>query len=102
MHDFAIVVLSCDKYSDLWAPFMSQLRRQFPSAAGYPVYFGSNEVACREEGVIPVLSGKDRDWSSSFRSILQQVPARKVMVLLEDLMMARPCIRTRSAVAWIS
>ncbi len=90
MHDFAIVILSCDKYGDLWTPFMSQLRRQFPSAADYPVYFGSNEVACREEGVIPVLSGKDRDWSSSFRSILQQVPARKVLVLLEDLMMATP------------
>ena len=89
MHDFAILILSCDRYHDLWAPFMAQFRKNFPENS-YPVYFGSNEIPCEEEGVQPLLSGQDRDWSSSFRAILKQVPARKVFVLLEDLMVASP------------
>lgn len=68
---------------------MVQFRKHFPDNP-YPVYFGSNEVPCQEAGVLPLLSGPDRDWSSSFRSILKQVPARKVFVLLEDLMVATP------------
>ncbi|MDA8454077.1 hypothetical protein M4R22_04800 [Acidovorax sp. GBBC 3334] len=87
MSDFAILILSCDKYSDLWAPFMDQFRKQFPENI-YPVYFGTNEIPFSENGVIPVLSGEDRDWSSSFRAILQQIPAKKVFVILEDLMVA--------------
>ncbi|MFC4161772.1 hypothetical protein [Chitinimonas lacunae] len=89
MNDFAILILSCDKYADLWRPFLEQWRRRFPDNP-YPVYFGSNQVPCEEPGVLPLLSGPDRDWSSSFRAILRQVPARKVFVLLEDLLVATP------------
>lgn len=89
MNDFAILILSCDKYADLWRPFLGQLQRRFPDH-GYPVYFGSNEKPCQEPGVIPLLSGPDRDWSSSFKAILRQVPAKKVFVILEDLLVATP------------
>ncbi|WCM92448.1 hypothetical protein M5C99_19135 [Acidovorax sp. NCPPB 2350] len=88
LHDFAVLILSCDRYRDLWSPFMVQFRKNFSNH--HPVYFGSNEIPCHEEGVHPVLSGPDHDWSSSFRSILKQVPARKVFVLLEDLLVASP------------
>lgn len=89
MADFAILILSCDKYNDLWQPFIDQFHRQFPDNP-YLIYFGSNEMACEYNGVIPILSGKDRDWSTSFRSILNQVPARKLFVILEDLFVSSP------------
>lgn len=85
----AILVLSCDKYADMWAPFMKQLRRYFP-VENYKVYFGSNQLRCAEPGVISVLSGDDVDWSTSFKKILAQIEEPKLFVILEDLFLASP------------
>ena len=90
--DVAVLVLSCDRYADLWAPFLRQFRLHFP-ADEFPVYVGSNERPCTEPGIRAVLSGPDADWSSSFRRILEQVPHRKLMVILEDLLLAQPVDR---------
>jgi hypothetical protein len=87
--DFAILILSCDKYADLWTPFLNQFRKYFP-IGGTPVYLGSNLIACKEEGVIPVLSGYDHDWSTSYRNILLQLREKKLFVILEDLLLTAP------------
>lgn len=89
VNDFAVLILSCDKYSDLWNPFLENFRRFFP-VADIPVYLGSNLVKCDIPGVIPVLSGDDVDWSSSYRKILEQIPELKLFVILEDLLLASP------------
>lgn len=92
----AVLILSCDKYSDLWAPFVKQARRCIP-IDGYRVYLGSNNQPCREPGVIPVLSGDDVDWSTSYKRILAQIPERKLLVMTEDLFPPgpadEPCFR---------
>lgn len=85
----AILVLSCDKYADLWPSFLRQFRKFFPVEA-YPLYFGSNKVRCDGPGVIPVLSGDDPDWSTSFKRILAQIREPKLFVILEDLFLASP------------
>ena len=85
----AILVLSCDKYADMWAPFLQEFRRFFP-AESYTVYFGSNLVPCKEPDVIPILSGDDSDWSTSFKRILSQIKTPKLFVVLEDLFLAAP------------
>lgn len=85
MHNsFAILVLTCDKYSDLWPAFFKCFRQNFP-AGDWPVYLGSNTKECHEPNVITVLSGDDTDWSSSFKRILQQIPEKKIFVILEDI-----------------
>jgi hypothetical protein len=88
----AILVLSCDKYSDLWDPFLRQFRRYFP-VGDMRMYLGSNTVPCPDPGVVSVLSGPDRDWSTSFVRILDQIPERKLFVILEDLFLASPVDR---------
>jgi hypothetical protein len=90
--DLGILVLSCDKYSDLWKPFLRQFGRFFPRGE-YPVYVGSNSIACTEPGVVPVLSGDDPDWSTSLKRILAQVPHKKLFIILEDLFLASPVDR---------
>lgn len=85
----AILVLSCDKYSDMWAPFLQQFRRFFPATRS-TIYFGSNRLACEDPDVVPVLSGDDPDWSTSLERILAQIPERKLFVILEDLFLAAP------------
>lgn len=85
--DFAILVLSCDKYSDLWPPFFQCFRKNFPTGE-WPIYVGSNSKICDEPGVVTILSVNDEDWSTSCKRILKQIPERKLFVILEDLFAA--------------
>ena len=85
---FAVLVLSCDKYSDLWPAFFFQFKKHFPDLGCVPVYLGSNTEVCDEPGVVSILSGPDSDWSSSLKAILQQIPEDNLFVILEDLF---PC-----------
>lgn len=87
--DFAVLVLSCDKYADLWPSFFQRFRQSFPSGR-WPVYVGSNTKICDEPGVVTILSGDDPDWSTSCKRILSQIPERKLFVILEDLFAASP------------
>lgn len=79
----ALLVLSCDKYSDIWQPFFDFLFKHWNDCP-YPVYLGSNELHFRHERVKTINSGPARDWSNDTISILQQIPERNVIVLLED------------------
>lgn len=84
---FAVLVLSCDKYSDVWQAFFKCFRENFP-AGDWPVYLGSNTKECNEPGVVTVLSGSDPDWSTSYKRILEQIPQKKLFVILEDLFLS--------------
>jgi hypothetical protein len=84
---FAVLVLSCDKYADVWPGFFKCFRERFPQG-DWPVYLGSNTRRCGEPGVVTLLSGNDPDWSTSYRRILAQIPERKIFVILEDLFLS--------------
>lgn len=88
MHQsFAILVLSCDKYSDVWPAFFKCFRENFP-VGNWPIYLGSNTKVCQEPGVVTLLSGSDPDWSTSYKRILKQIPQQKIFVILEDLFLS--------------
>lgn len=81
---FAILILSCDKYADLWEPFFYLFWNNWPDCP-YPVYLGSNSIAYKEDKRIKtILSGKDTDWSASFKKILVQIPEKHIFVWMED------------------
>lgn len=84
---FAVLVLSCDKYADVWPAFFKCFRENFP-AGDWPVYLGSNTQKCNEPGVVTILSGSDPDWSTSYKRILEKIPQKKVFVILEDLFLS--------------
>jgi hypothetical protein len=81
--DIAIVVLSCDRYSDLWQPYFDAFFDQWPDCP-FPVYLAANEAVFDHPRVRTLKSGPDRDWSSSVLSVLRQVPNRRVLTLFED------------------
>lgn len=85
----AILILSCDKYADLWNPFIHQFKRFFP-LDDYKVYLGSNKLKFNMTGIESVLSGDDLDWSTSLKKILLQINEPKVFIILEDLFLASP------------
>lgn len=83
----AVLVLSCDKYSDVWPAFFKCFRDNFPTR-DWPIYLGSNTRECSESGVVTILSGRDDDWSSSYKRILEQIPHKRLFVILEDLFLS--------------
>lgn len=87
--NIAILVLSCDKYSDLWAPFFQTFFKQWPECP-YQVFLGANEKKFNHPKVTTVLTGNDKDWSSSLRKILTQIDADHVFIWLEDLFLTAP------------
>jgi len=80
----AVLILSCDKYSDLWLPFFDALFKNWPDCP-YQIYLGSNTIIFKDRKVKTILSGKDIDWSSSFKSILEQIPEKYILVWHEDI-----------------
>lgn len=87
LENIAVLVLSCDKYSNLWSGFFECFERHFPK--NYcSVYLGTNTKGYESENVIPVFSGKDLDWSSSYYKILEQIPEKKIFVILEDIFLS--------------
>lgn len=82
--ELSILVLSCDKYSDLWGPFFSCFFKFWPEC-NYKIYLGANNKKFDDSRVETILSGDDKDWSSSFLKILSQIDSKYIIVLLEDL-----------------
>jgi len=77
-----ILILSCDKNSDLWEPYFSLFWKNYNGL--HQVYLGSNSVNYHGNKVKVIFSGEDIDWSSSCRAILRQIPNKYILLLLED------------------
>ncbi len=93
-----ILVLSCDKYQDLWKPFFYCFRK-FWKNCPYPVYLGSNTISCKEKNVQTILSGSDKDWSSSLLSILRKIETPYIFLWLDDIFPIRTIDQTKFAEA---
>lgn len=79
----ALLILSCDKYSDIWQPFFDFLFKHW-SDCPYPIFLGTNEKIFHHPRVSTINSGPGRDWSNDTLEILKQISERNVIVLLED------------------
>lgn len=80
----AILITSCDKYSDLWEPFFAQFFANWPDCP-YQVYLSSNKK--RFETKFPVkniLTNDDPDWSSSYKKVLKEIKQENLFVWMED------------------
>ncbi len=81
--NLAVLIVSCDKYADLWNPFFKMFRI-FWTQCIYPVYLGSNNVLCDEPGVKTICIGEDKSWTENVKKMLDGVSETHVIMLLED------------------
>jgi hypothetical protein len=79
----AVLILSCDKYTDIWNPFFTLFFRYWDNCP-FPVYLGTNEKQYSFPNVNVIHSGKGEDWSNDTIRILKQIPEKYVIVILED------------------
>lgn len=87
--DAAVVVLSCDKYSDLWKPFFELYFRSW-GAVDLPVYLCANQQVFDDPRVTTALSGEDPDWSTSIKASLAKIPHEYVLLVFDDVFFDQP------------
>lgn len=80
----AVLVVSCDKYSDLWEPFFECFRRFWPGCL-YEIYLVSNTKKSDYDEVANILTGKDVSWSDNLIYALKQIKEDYVLLFLDDL-----------------
>lgn len=79
----AILVVSCDRYSDLWRPFFSLFFRYWPECP-WPVYLLSNEQRFSDSRVRAICVGPDAGFSANLLRALEQVTDEWVVTWVED------------------
>ena len=84
----SILVSSSDAYSDLWTPFFTLFRRNWPDCP-YPVYLGTNQAQFDHRGVRTLNAGADESWSKNLRFFLSQIDSDYVLFLLEDFFLVK-------------
>jgi hypothetical protein len=85
----SVLVVSCDKYRDLWTPFFTLFARYWPDCP-MPVYLGTNCARLEHENVTTLNAGNDEAWSRRLRFFLQNLNSEYVLLLLEDFFLDRP------------
>ncbi len=79
----AFVVLSCDKYSDLWPVFFATFFDYWPDCP-FQVYLVANQKKYPDKRVITLLSGEDADWSSSLKRAILPLKEETLFLFYED------------------
>lgn len=84
--DLAVVVLSCDKYGDVWNPFFTLFFRYWPDCP-FDIFLVTNFLSYNDPRVKTISVGEDVDWSTNVRAALQKIPHRYLMILMEDYLL---------------
>lgn len=85
----AIAIFSFDGYADLWEPFFDAWFRFWPDCP-YPIYLQTNNLTYDNPRIQCISVGDDRDWSTSARAFLNQIPENYVIAVMEDYLLLRP------------
>lgn len=87
--EIPLLVVSCDKYSDLWEPFFSVFWKRWPDCP-YAVYLGSNQKTFGHDRVKPIIIGEDVTWSSNVLKMLDILNSSHVIIMLDDFLVQQP------------
>ncbi len=88
-NNISVLVVSCDKYQDLWAPFFTLLFRYWPDCP-YQIYLCANTIPYADPRVKTILIGADTTWSANLKRCLEQFPTDYFILLQEDFLFTKP------------
>jgi hypothetical protein len=86
MPETPILVVSCDRYADLWKPFFEIFHLRWPDCP-FPMYLGTNHATYDDPRVTTIHVGEDRDWSTNVRTMLDALGSEHVIFFLEDFLL---------------
>jgi hypothetical protein len=80
-----ILVISCDRYADLWPVFLKVFQTQWPDCP-YELCIGSNFLQA-PDGARTVAIGEDVNWADGVQRMLDAISESHVIVMLEDFLL---------------
>jgi hypothetical protein len=80
----SVLVVSCDKYSDLWPVFFNGYFKYWHDLK-MPLYLGSNFKKYTDKRVGSILIGNDKDYASNLLKMLGEIKTEYVIIFTEDL-----------------
>ena len=84
----AVLVVSCDKYQDLWDPFF-QTFFKFWNDCPYKIYLASNFNKYANEKICNISFGNDNDYSTNLINIINEVKEDWIIVWFEDAFLTK-------------
>lgn len=85
----AILVVSCDKYSDIWDLFFKTFNKYWPDCP-YRIYLGANKKTYNNEGVIQINTGEDLSYSENLVKMMDAIDMEHIIMWVDDLMLTEP------------
>lgn len=86
MYSIPLVVLSCDKYADLWDGFFYQWKKCVDLPFHAYLITNHKKYDSQYNHTLQVINtGDDPDWSTSLSCGLNQIKEDKIFLILEDL-----------------
>ena len=79
----AILMLSCDKYSDLWDDFFNLKERYWPDCP-YHCYLATDTKEYHRKGVDVIHFGNIKPWSICATKAIEQIKEPYIALFLED------------------
>lgn len=78
-----MVVVSCDRYHDLWGPSLAQLLT-VNIANGSPIYLVSNFKNANIDDIKTIKIGEDLSWTENLNNALKVVKEEYLLILVDD------------------
>lgn len=81
--DAAILLMSCDAYSDLWDDFYQLKEKNWPDCR-FVTYHVTEDKECAFPNVITIKCGTGTQWTERLRHALITIDTEYVILMLED------------------
>lgn len=79
----ALVISSCDAFSDCWLPMIFSLHKNWPECP-YPIFIISNFKKLEENGIHFINVGEDKGFGSNTKRALELIEADHIIFFLDD------------------
>ena len=85
--NYSIVVMSCDRYSDLWTPFIECFERYWPSCRA-PVYLVSETLSSESNLFFKSITcGAGTEWTDRLDICLDMIETEYIILLCDDYLL---------------
>lgn len=90
MNDCAILINSCDSYSDAWKPFFTIMKNSWPESCNFPIYLNTESRNYKDSyyniTILNVLPNKTSKiaWGERLIDALNRIKEKYIIFLLED------------------
>jgi hypothetical protein len=93
VNNFSILVLSCDRYCDLWPHFFYFFFKFWPDCP-WNVFLGTNKKNFVDPRVITLQIGDDTSWADGAKKMVECLPTDYFLLLLEDFFIQNTVMTT--------